>query len=306
MHRTFQEYLAGEEAMQDGQVETLVAHAHQDSWTQTIVLACGHGQRAQVSELLTEVLDRADCEPRKARRLRLLAAACLETVRDVDADVHDRIDTIIKDRLVPPRSKKETTSLATIGHRVLRYLPASLDGLSDAAAGATVRSAALVGSPEAMSRLAGYARDPRENVQEALVDAWLNFDPAQYAEVVLADAPLDEGYVEITTARLIPHLSRLRHLAGVDLFLSYEEPVSDLRFVGEVARGAVLHRQSGRRRGPEPAQGDEPTFSLPARRPPLSWARQAAARRVHTRPHPGRRRGATSVSSAAASSTTSR
>lgn len=161
VHRTFQEYLAGEEAMQDGQVETLVAHAHQDSWTQTIVLACGHGQRAQVSELLTEVLDRADHEPRCARRLRLLAAACLETVRDVDADVHDRIDAIIRNRLVPPRSKKETTSLATIGHRVLRYLPTDLDELSDATAEATVRSTALVGSPEAMARLAGYARDSR-------------------------------------------------------------------------------------------------------------------------------------------------
>jgi hypothetical protein len=233
VHRTFQEYLAGEEAMQDGQVETLVAHAHQDSWTQTIVLACGHGQRAQVTELLTEVLDRAEREPRHARRLRLLAAACLETVRDVDADVHDRIDAIIRDRLVPPRSKKETTSLATIGHRVLRYLPTDLDGLSDAAAGATVRSAALVGSPEAMARLAGYARDPRENVQAALLEAWLNFDPQRYAEEVLADAPLNDGYARITTTRLIPYLDLLQRLRGTDLWLTDEAP-GDLRFLDQV------------------------------------------------------------------------
>ncbi|MET8759621.1 NACHT domain-containing protein [Lentzea sp. NPDC004782] len=233
VHRTFQEYLAGEEAMQDGQVETLVAHAHQDSWTQTIVLACGHGHRSQVTELLTEVLDRADREPRNARRLRLLAAACLETIRDVDADVHDRIDAIIRDRLVPPRSKKETTSLATIGHRVLRYLPTDLDGLSDAAAGATVRSAALVGSPEAMARLAGYARDPRENVQEALLEAWLNFDPQRYAEEVLADAPLDNGYARITTTRLIPYLDLLQRLRGTDLWLD-DEAHTDLRFLDRV------------------------------------------------------------------------
>ncbi|MFS8104893.1 NACHT domain-containing protein [Lentzea alba] len=234
VHRTFQEYLAGEEAMQDGQVETLVAHAHQDSWTQTIVLACGHGQRSQVTELLTEVLDRADREPRRARRLRLLAAACLETVRDVDPDVHDRIDAIIRDKLVPPRSKRETTSLATIGHRVLRYLPTSLDELSDAAASATVRSAALVGSPEALARLAGYARDPRENVQEALMEAWLNFDPERYADEVLAEAPLDEGYARITSVRLIPHLWRLRQLVGIDLFLQSSEKLRDLAFVESV------------------------------------------------------------------------
>jgi hypothetical protein len=155
-------------------------------------------------------------------------------VRDVDADVHDRIDAIIRDKLVPPRSKKETTSLATIGHRVLRYLPASLDGLSDAAAGATVRSAALVGSPEAMARLAGYAHDPRENVQEALFDAWLNFDPERYADQVLADAPLDDGHVRITTVRLIPHLARLRNLAGLDLFLAPGEELHDLRFVEDM------------------------------------------------------------------------
>lgn len=234
VHRTFQEYLAGEEAMQDGQVETLVAHAHQDSWTQTIVLACGHGQRTQVSELLTEVLDRADQEPRNARRLRLLAAACLETVRDVDAEVHERVDAIIRDKLVPPRSKKETTSLATIGHRVLRYLPADLDELSDATAEAVVRSTALVGSPEAMARLAGYARDPRRTVQEALLAAWLNFDRRRYADEVLADAPLDDGCARITTIGLIPHLSRLRRLTAVDISLTDDEEQTDLTFVQDV------------------------------------------------------------------------
>lgn len=235
VHRTFQEYLAGEEAMQDGQIETLVAHAHLDSWTQTIVLACGHGQRAQAGELLTEVLNRADREPRRARRLRLLAAACLETVRDVDAEVYERVDAIIRDRLVPPRTKKETTSLATIGHRVLRYLPTSLDELSDVAAEATVRSAALVGSPEAMKLLAGYAQDTRNKVQLALLDAWRNFDAERYAEEVLADAPLVNGYVTIATPRLVAHLPRLRRLTDVHLFLMGEAQ-SDLRFVEPVTR----------------------------------------------------------------------
>ncbi|MDX8145984.1 NACHT domain-containing protein [Lentzea sp. BCCO 10_0061] len=234
VHRTFQEYLAGEEAMQDGQVETLVAHAHQDSWTQTIVLACGHGQRTQVTELLTGVLARADREPRNVRRLRLLAAACLETVRDVDADVCDQVDAIIRDRLVPPRSAKETMSLATIGHRVLRYLPASLDELSEAVAAATVHSAALVGSPEAMAKLAGYAHDPREAVQEALMEAWLSFDLQRYAEEVLADAPLDDGIARIQSVRLYPHLFRLRNLTGVDVWLPRHESQPDLRGVAEL------------------------------------------------------------------------
>lgn len=227
VHRTFQEYLAGEEAMQDGQVETLVAHAVQDSWTQTIVLACGHGQRSQVNELLTSLLDLAERQPEDARRFHLLAAACLETVRDVDADLCDRIDAIIRDQLVPPRDSEETASLATIGHRVLRYLPDTLDELPDDVAVETVRSAALVASPDAMTKLAAYARDPR--VQDDLLEAWLSFDARRYAEEVLADAPLNDGEAMIRSSRLFPHLVHLRHLTSVDAWLPGESlPSLDL------------------------------------------------------------------------------
>lgn len=240
VHRTFQEYLAGEEAMEDDHVDTLVSHAHLDSWAETIVLACGHGRRADVSDLLTKVLDRADREPRCSRRLRLLAAACLETIKDVDADVHERVDSMIKETLVPPRSTKETLSLATIGHRVLRYLPTDLSELSEAAASATVRSAALVGSPEAMARLAGYARDPRTSVQYELMHAWLNFDPQRYAEEVLADAPLWRGYARVRSTRLIPHLARLRHHTGTEIWLMEHERATKLQFVTHTKHLRVL------------------------------------------------------------------
>ncbi|WP_371927411.1 NACHT domain-containing NTPase [Lentzea sp. HUAS12] len=232
VHRTFQEYLAGEEAMQDGQVETLVAHAVQDSWTQTIVLACGHGQRSQVNELLTSLLDLAERQPEDARRLHLLAAACLETVSDVDADLCDRIDAIVKDRLVPPRTPEETASLATIGHRILRYLPASLDELSLAEAEETVRSAALVASPEAMAKLASYASDRR--VQSELLKAWQSFDLRLYAEKVLAEAPLINGMAIVKSTTQLPHLIHLRHLTRVDMSLT-EERLSSLGFVGQLS-----------------------------------------------------------------------
>ncbi|MFD9704805.1 NACHT domain-containing protein [Lentzea sp. NPDC059081] len=231
VHRTFQEYLAGEEAMEDDHVDTLVSHAHLDSWAETIVLACGHGRRADVSDLLTKVLDRADRERRHSRRLRLLAAACLETIKDIDPGIHERVDSMIRGRLVPPRSTKETASLATIGPRVLRYLPGDLSGLSDAAASATVRSSGLVGSPESMARLAGYARDSRTCVQRELLDAWQHFDPKIYAEEVLADAPLVRGRAVIKSARQLPHLPRLQHLVSTDAVLPRHEMQSDLRFI---------------------------------------------------------------------------
>ncbi|MFT7835355.1 hypothetical protein Q5530_04290 [Saccharothrix sp. BKS2] len=48
--------------------------------------------------------------------------------------VPGRVDTVIDGKLVPPRGPRETQSLASIGHRVLKHLPTSLDGLSGAQA----------------------------------------------------------------------------------------------------------------------------------------------------------------------------
>lgn len=224
VHRTFQEYLAGAEAIQDGQIDALVAHAHLDSWWETVVMASGHGQRNQIGELLSGILDRADAEPARARRLRLLAAACLETVADVDAVVHDRVNQVIRDRLVPPRSIRETTSLASIGHRVLHYLPSDLAGLSEAGARATVRTVAFSAAPDAIFRLARYARDPRHLVQSELVRAWQYFDPERYAHEVLADAPLVGGHAQVYSQRFLPHLPVLRHLTDLAISLPNHEP----------------------------------------------------------------------------------
>ncbi|GAA2811645.1 NACHT domain-containing protein [Crossiella cryophila] len=215
LHRTFQEYLAASEATEQDHIDTLVAHAHLDAWWETVVMAAGHAKRTQADELLTQILDRADHEPRRARKLRLLAAACLETVQEIDAGLHDRLDTLIRTHLVPPRGIRETESLAAIGHRLLRYLPSTVDKLSDAVAAATVRAVALTGTAEALTRLAGYVQDPRGCVQQELILAWRMFDPARYAEEVLTDAPLINGQIGIAEGRFLPHLRKLQRMTEV-------------------------------------------------------------------------------------------
>ncbi|MEV1116378.1 NACHT domain-containing protein [Actinosynnema sp. NPDC049800] len=247
VHRTFQEYLAASEATEQEHIETLAGNAHLDTWRETVVMACGHGKRSQTRALLTAILDRADAEPRHARRLRLLAAACLETVTDVDAEVHQRIDRVIRDYLVPPRSVRETRSLASIGHRVLRYLPDTLEGLSEAAAAATTRAVALTGGADAIPLLARYAGDSRWAVQGELVKAWEYFDPERYAHEVLADARLQNGYIWVTVPRLLKHLDLLRKLtsAGVSLDgaahtdFSVVQGVPRLRFLSLPVTGEV-------------------------------------------------------------------
>ncbi|MEU4443923.1 NACHT domain-containing protein [Actinosynnema sp. NPDC050801] len=231
VHRTFQEYLAASEATELEHVETLAGNAHLDTWRETIVMACGHGKRSQTRALLTQILDRADEEPRHARHLRLLAAACLETVTEVDPEVHARIEAVIRERLAPPRSIKETRSLASLGSRVLRYLPDTLDGLSDSAAAATTRAVALTGSAEAIPRLARYAQDGRQGVQTEVVRAWDYFDPERYAHEVLAHAPLDDGLLEVESHRFLPHVAALRNVKEVAVRLTLGDVHHDLHFI---------------------------------------------------------------------------
>ncbi|WP_433266982.1 NACHT domain-containing protein [Actinosynnema sp. CS-041913] len=241
VHRTFLEYLAADEAIQQHHVDTLIAHAHLDTWWETVVMACGHATAKQASELLTGIMDRSENEPAKARHLRLLAAACLETVRDVAPEVSARVDTMVERKLVPPRGLSETASLASIGHRVLRYLPKSLDELSEAKAVATVRAAALTGTVDALPLLAGYARDPRSTVQMELGRAWHYFDPERFAEDVLANSPLNNGRLTITSRRLVPYAVLLPSLTSLTVRLDSHETIGDLACFTGVPALAELH-----------------------------------------------------------------
>jgi hypothetical protein len=224
-------------------VDTLVAHAHLDTWWETIVMAAGHATALQAGHLLTGILDRAEQERAHARQLRLLAGACLETVRDIDPAVHRRIDAVVKERLVPPRNRRETDSLAAVGHRVLRYLPGSLEELSEARASATVRAAALTGSAEALPLLATYAQDPRHDVQRELERSWQYFDPERFANEVLADAPLRHGQFDVRSRRLLPYVSRLRALTALSVNL--DEEIRDLRMLDGVPALTMLALSCG-------------------------------------------------------------
>ncbi len=219
VHRTFQEYLAAKEAAETDRLLVVAGRAHRDQWREVVVMAAGHANPRLCAELVEALLDRADREPRHARRLKLLAAACLETARLLPPDLLRRVEGCL-DELLPPRSIVEARTLAAVGEQALRHLPRDLSGLSEAAAAATVRTAVLVNGPAALALLAGYAADSRKRVQRELVAGWDYFDPDEYARVVLADAPLDEGGLRLSWERqgLLPHTRRLRRLRRLEAF----------------------------------------------------------------------------------------
>ncbi|GAA4606934.1 hypothetical protein BJY16_006075 [Actinoplanes octamycinicus] len=228
VHRTFQEYLAAREAADQGHVGALLEHSHLDTWRETVILAAGHANAPVRAQLLSGLLDLAAEQPKQTRRLRLLAAACLETAPAVEPGLLTRIRGHLRDLL--PRSVAEARSLASVGEPLLTELPADLGGLSEAQAAATVRAVALVNGPDALDTLARYRRDARPGVQKQLVSAWEFFDPGDYADRVLADAPLDHGAVRISSPSLLPALSRLRQLTHTRF---WSEQILDLELFAD-------------------------------------------------------------------------
>ncbi|MEV0821780.1 NACHT domain-containing protein [Nonomuraea rubra] len=183
VHRTMQEYLTARAAAEVGDVEPLVSNAHRDQWREVVVMTAGHANGPLREELLGGLLSRIAAEPRRARRLKVLVCACLETLPSVPERLPEAVDRCLDD-LVPPRDTTAARSLAPAGQVVLDRLPADLSGLSPAVALACARTAQLINGPAALDLLAGYAAD--ERVQHELVRSWRYFEPRAYARRVLS------------------------------------------------------------------------------------------------------------------------
>ena len=235
VHRTFQEYLAAKEAADEHLVDSLVHRAHLDLWRETIVMAAGHFTGDNRNDLISGLLNRSDQEPSRRRKLRLLAASCLETATYLDPSVIERTDEQLS-RLVPPRSKREGRSLAMAGDRVIRFMPAVLDGLSDTAAANCIWTAAYVGTPRSMEHLGVYAQYDKEEAQRALLEAWQYFDAEEYSKTVLADAPLlrtkdgRPGLAEVREVALVRYCKNLQRLGSLYLHIPLGQGVLDLDF----------------------------------------------------------------------------
>ncbi|MGA5650195.1 NACHT domain-containing protein [Streptomyces seoulensis] len=208
VHRTFQEYLAAEEAAEEDRIGNLIERAHLDLWRETIIMAAGHANRPQREDLLAGILDRATAEPRYARKLRLLAASCQETLPELSAPLGERVDAAVH-ALLPPRRTTDPAGLAAVGTSLLRKLPRSLGELTENQAVQTIRTTSLIGGPEALGLLTEYSDDERHEVRRALISAWSYFDADAYADAVLSAFPLQKHALSISHSGQLRAASRL-------------------------------------------------------------------------------------------------
>ena len=236
IHRTFQEYLTAKECAETHAITAMINRAHLDQWRETIIMAAGHVTGPHRDDLINGILDRAKREARHARRLRLLAAACLETMAVMPVELSERIDHALR-ATVPPRALRESRSLALAGDRALHHFPDSLEGISDAVAIACIFAAAYIGNDLAMDVLRRYATDPRREIQNALQNAWTHFDPREYVRRVLAGAPLlpwrggERGHIRVHNAEQAEALSELEQIESVQVSTYSRQHVDPIELV---------------------------------------------------------------------------
>jgi len=216
VHRTIQEYLTAKEIAHDSDIEPLIMAAHLDQWWEVIVMTVGHANTPLRIRLFQELLARIRAEPRHARRLKLLIAACQETLSDTPRILQREINACIAD-LVPPRDRISARSLAMGGDAVLERLPRSLEGLSAAVAQATIRTAYSINGPEALDLLEAYVTDPRDQVHEELINGWPHFDLNEYISRILTRLPLISN-IPISTSKQLEVLGRLPPIKSIHLY----------------------------------------------------------------------------------------
>lgn len=233
-HRTFQEFLAAQAALDEGDVGVLVKNAHDDQWRETIILSAGLAGTKVRSQLLTDILIRSVTDSAHRQELQLLAVACLETSVDLAPEVRQRVRECLEE-IIPPRSMADAKALSSAGDLAVPYLGWKRHYYSREA-GACVRTLTMIGSLAALEVLETYVKDNRQAVTEELWRGKDNFEPEEYGRRVLTRLARHrssakvrslngleyvDGIVSLTVSGLTSNLEQIRSKTSLR-FLSIE------------------------------------------------------------------------------------
>jgi hypothetical protein len=203
VHRTFLEYLAAAHAVRSYSLGVLVGNAHEDRWSEIVVLACGLATPRDRATLVGRLLQRGHDEPQFRERLHLLAAAGVESAPELEPELREKVARTLA-TLVPPRTLGAAIELSSAGELAVPLLGARPKMLATRAR-ASVRALGLIGSDSALDQLASYGTDTRVTVVRELKRQWRNFDTEEYAKVVMANVDPGEvrqrGFIASIAAR---------------------------------------------------------------------------------------------------------
>ncbi|MEU9523345.1 NACHT domain-containing protein [Streptomyces sp. NPDC048224] len=210
-HRTFQDFLGARALLDEGTFGMVRKHAADDQWEDVIRMAVAQGRPRDRADILRELLRDGSA------RAVVLAASCLEQATELDPAVRAELERSMS-ALLPPRTPEAVSDLASVGLLALDFLPGPEElsaawpaSDSDEYAQLCIRTAALIGTDEAIPYLARFRKHPSSRVRSQLALFWHRFDLEAYGREVIAQLPYDDLYF-ITQS--VAELRALRELGG--------------------------------------------------------------------------------------------
>ncbi|MFD8714908.1 NACHT domain-containing protein [Streptomyces anulatus] len=240
IHRTFQDYLAAKELVEDDHLNELLRHADEEPWQDVVLLAAGHCGRRELAVLVEGLLDAGlTHEEGTIDRvgLHVLAALCAQHAAWLDGGVRERVRAGTA-ALFPPTDGDQVDVLAGLGEAALEFLPApgrrrpgdhGAEHVADLIA--AIGGAAAV--PYAESWLLAHP-----DLSMRFAYEWESFPPEEYAIEVLARCDLAAVFLIVSDRR---RLAALRHLPDFQyLRLEVDAPEAEIRAALEGKRPVHL------------------------------------------------------------------
>ena len=237
VHRTFQEFLAAQAAIDEMDIGVLVANGHNDQWREVIILASGLASQRTCELLINDLIARGDREKEFRYQLHLLAVSCFETSVELRQDIRAEVDKRLNE-LIPPKNMRDAEALAAAGELAVKYL-AKKNEYPTTIAAACIRTLSVIGSDSALEVLEGYANNAPPPIVDELLNAWNSFKRETYARQVLSDAL---RYSSNLSMEDLPSLDGFQYFTGLtELHLSGCAAVSDLSPLKDLTQLTRLH-----------------------------------------------------------------
>ncbi|MGW2015385.1 NACHT domain-containing protein [Streptomyces sp. NPDC001927] len=206
-HRTFQDFLAAKEFVEDDLVPELLRHAREQQWHDVLLLAAGHCSRRDLPVLVEGLLAAGSGSRDKDLKttLYVLAALCAQHAAWLSEGLHTRVRKAVVS-VLPPRRPGQLKALARLGDFVLPLLPvpAPETGEPDL----TLPLICEIGGAAALPYARAYADDEHTF---RLSISWSNFPAEAYAREVLARIRLDTISLFVTGRDQLAQIPLLRH-----------------------------------------------------------------------------------------------
>ncbi|MFI1103784.1 NACHT domain-containing protein [Streptomyces melanogenes] len=226
-HRTFQDFLAAKELVEDDHIKELVQHAKEEQWQDVILLAAGHCGRNQLPVLVNGLLKERG---KQAYQAYVLAALCAQHAAWLDEQTSERVKRAIG-ALLPPTHSAIIPVLARLGPALLPQLPVPDDTKAWSSEAALIAELInRIGGVEAIPYARAWASHSF-STGYSFANSWDRYPTAAYAREVLSQISGAGIRLRITSKDQLGELRRIPALQDVSTMGAFttEELTNSLR-----------------------------------------------------------------------------